>query len=118
MLLGILTGNVTRDAELRTVGENKVCSFGVASNKKVKGEEVVTFVDVSMWGKRGEAICQHITKGKSLTVTGEQSMREHNGKTYIQIEADHIAFGGGGKPKDQPSDGGSSGGAGGDDIPF
>lgn len=120
MLLGVLQGNVTRDAEVRDVSGDKVCSFGVASNDKVKGEEVVTFVDVSIWGKRGEALCQYLTKGKNVTITGPLSRREHEGKTYLQIRADQVAFGGGGKASGG-SNGDSGGGSGGgedDSIPF
>ncbi len=116
MLLGTLVGNITRDAEVRDAGGNKVCGFSVASNDQVKGEKVTTFVDCSLWGTRGEKLAQYLTKGKSVTVVGKLSKREHDGKTYLQMEASEVAFGGGpsGSGGAQPADTQQKG----DDIPF
>jgi single-stranded DNA-binding protein len=95
MIVGMLHGNVTRDAVMRGEGTTQVCSFGVASNEKVKGEDKTTFVDVSIWGERGKNLCAHITKGKKVAVVGPMSQREHEGKQYLQISADRFDFGGG-----------------------
>ncbi len=84
---------------MRAAGTDGVCSFGVASETKVKGEKVTTWVDCSLWGKRGEALCQYLTKGVKVTVIGELSMREHNGKTYLQVKVSEIAMQGGGERK-------------------
>ena len=118
MLIATLSGNITRDAELRQAGQDKVASFGVASNEKVKGEEKVTFVDCSVFGRRGESLCQHLTKGKKVTVVGRMSTREHNGKTYLQINVSELDFGGGGKKEGGASESKSSGGGGYDDSSY
>lgn len=118
MLSIIASGNITRDATLKQVGEDQVCSLGIACNRKVKGEEKVQFLDLSIWGKRGAALAPHLLKGKKVFVAGELETREHDGKTYLQCRVSELDFGGG------PSGGGgaapAAGGASEDDdkIPF
>lgn len=119
MLTIVASGNVTRDAVLRQVGEDQVCSVGIACNRKGKGgEEKVTFIDLSIWGKRGAALHPHLTKGKKLFVTGELETREHEGKFYLQCRVAELEFGGGGNRNDSDSGGGGSSGDEDDKIPF
>ncbi len=93
MINATVSGRITKDATIRQAGNSNVCSFGLASNKKVKGEEKVTFVDVSIFGARGEALCQYLTKGSFVVVSGELSTRLHNDKTYIQLDAQSVDLG-------------------------
>jgi single-strand DNA-binding protein len=96
MLTVTASGNITRDAQLRAAGDTQVCSFGLACNRKVKGEDVTVFLDCSVFGQRGEKLNQHLTKGKKVFVTGELSTRVHEGKTYLQCRVSELDFGGGG----------------------
>lgn len=102
-----VTGNVTKDAESRNVGSDGVTKFDVASNTKVKGEKQTTFLSCDIWGKRGTALLPYIKKGQSVTVIGELTRREHEGKTYLGIRVDHIDLqgksGGGGSSQDSGS---------------
>jgi single-strand DNA-binding protein len=97
MLTAFVTGNLGKDAELRDAGGEKVLSFNVASNRKVKGNDVTTWVSCSVWGKRAAALANHKSKGKRVAVTGELSTREHNGKTYLELRVSELDFMGGGK---------------------
>ena len=82
MINTVVTGNLGQDAELRTTANGDVlCSFSVASNSKVKGEKVTTWVKCTLWGKRGEALSQYLTKGTKVAVAGELSLNEYNDKT-------------------------------------
>lgn len=81
----VISGNATRDAELRQVGGSSVLEFGVCVNDRRKNEagewvDVPNFVDVTMWGKRAEALAPMITKGKALTVSGRLHWRQWQGK--------------------------------------
>jgi single-strand DNA-binding protein len=105
MLTAVISGNVGKDAALRDAGGTPVCSFSVASNSKVRGEKVTTWIDVSVFGARGQALQPHITAGTKIVVQGELSTREHNGKTYLQINADRIDLMGGGR-RDEPQQNG------------
>ena len=64
----IITGNLTRDPELRnTPNGASVCSFSVAVNRTYRdasGEqkEDVSFIDCSAWGKLAEMISQYAKK--------------------------------------------------------
>jgi len=73
----ILMGNLTRDPEVRfTPNGSPVCHFGLAVNRRYKTQEgdwreETTFVDLTMWGKRGEAFAKYHTKGKAAFIEGE-----------------------------------------------
>lgn len=71
-----LMGNLTRDPELRyTPSGASVCEFGMAVNRTFttrEGEkrEETLFVDVAMWGRRGEIISEYFSKGKPIFIEG------------------------------------------------
>jgi len=92
MIIATVTGNVGKTAEVRQVGSSSVCNFTVASNKTVKGEKRTTWVQCALWGSRGEKLAPHITKGKSVAVGGELSTREHDGKTYVEMDVAAFDF--------------------------
>ena len=79
-----IAGNIGKDAELRTTQNGKdVASFTVAvSNGKNKD---ATWFDCSIWGDRAAKLQPYIRKGDKITVSGEVSAREHNGKAYLQL---------------------------------
>ena len=72
----ILMGNMTRTPELRTIPSGlSVTDIGLAVNnrrKSASGELVdeVTFVDITLWGREAEIVCQYTTKGSPLLVEG------------------------------------------------
>lgn len=82
----IITGNLTRDPELRsTTGGSSVCSFSVAVNRTYRGndgenKEEVSFIDCSAWGKLGEMIAQYGKKGTGVLVSGRLSQRSWEDK--------------------------------------
>lgn len=71
------TGRLGADAELRTTqsGE-KVLGFRVANDVGFGDRKTTQWVECSLWGRRGEAIAQYMTKGKQVAVSGELTMRE------------------------------------------
>lgn len=67
------SGRIGRDAEKRFVGETSVVSFSMAVDRpKKQGQEKPDsdWYKIEMWGKRGEALCQYLTKGTKLVVQG------------------------------------------------
>jgi single-strand DNA-binding protein len=99
----VIAGNCTKDAEMRTTqnGTN-VAGFTVAVNGFANGEKTTDFFDVSLWGKRGEAVMQFAKKGAKICVTGELGTREYNGKTYLTVRASDFTPMGGGSSDDRP----------------
>ena len=91
-----IAGNVGKDAVLRTTqGGDKVLSFSVAvdNGKDSNGNSrPATWYDASVWGKRAEALEQHITKGTKLALSGRPTVREHEGKAYLGISVNELTF--------------------------
>ena len=139
----VLTGNLTRDPELRsTGGGTSVCELRVAVNSRRKdgstGEWVdkPNYFDVTVWGAQGENCAQYLAKGRPVAVQGRLDWREWEAqdgskRQAVEIIADSVQFlgsrqdsEGGGQPQFVPSgaqqpdnaDFGSS--ATDDDIPF
>lgn len=110
MISATVVGNLGKDAEMRQAGNDNVCSFSIASSTKAKGEEKTDWVRCSLWGKRGEALHKHLTKGKKVIAVGTLSTREYQGKTYLELRVDQLEFGGSagqqgqqsGKPTETP----------------
>lgn len=99
----ILQGNLTRDPELTFTAQNlAVCKFGMAVNKKLgkdKADEVL-FVDVVAFGKGGEVINQHFSKGKPILVEGRLKLEQWQAKDGTQrskhvVVLDNFSFVGG-----------------------
>ena len=108
----VIAGNVGKDAVLRrTQSQDAVLNFTIAvdNGKDASGNDrPATWYDCSIWGKRGEALERHITKGKKLTLFGRPTARAHEGKAYLGITVDDLTFQGGGN---QSGERGQSGGS-------
>ena len=140
----ILTGNLTRDPELRsTSGGTSVCSLRIAVNSRRKeGDQWVdrpNYFDITVWGTQGENCAQYLSKGRPVAVDGRLNWREweaqDGGKRQsVDIIADSVQFlgsregGGGGQQNGAPEsdlqadtsdfEGAAVGGKSDDDIPF
>jgi single-strand DNA-binding protein len=91
MQIVTIAGNIGRDSELRrTQKGDEVAGFTVAVSKGK--DQPTTWWDCSLWGARAEKLAPYIRKGGKVTVTGEFSTREHEGKTYLQIRVSDIAL--------------------------
>ena len=96
-----IAGGITRDAVNRTTqdGDN-VTSFSVAVSEGFGDKKRSLYFDCSMWGKRGSALSQYLTKGSRVAVSGELSTREHDGKTYLTVRASEVTLMGGGEKRE------------------
>lgn len=65
-----MSGNLTRDPELRDVGSTTLCKFTLASSRKYKDKESTCFVDITVWGKLAEICGKYLLKGKPVIVEG------------------------------------------------
>ena len=86
----IITGNLTRDPELRTTTSgNNVCSFAVAVNRVYRGtdgenKEEVSYIDCVAWGKLGEMISSYAKKGSGVLISGRLNQRSYEGKDGVK----------------------------------
>ena len=110
------TGRLGADGELRTTqsGE-KVLGFRVANDVGFGERKTTQWVDCSIWGRRAESLAPHLTKGKSVVVSGEVTLREYEKRdgtrgAGLSVRVAEIDFTGGAR---EEGGGGSFGGGGG-----
>ena len=104
MISASVGGNVG-SVDFKTLPDGTPClSFGVASNEKVKGEEVTTWVRCQMYGKRAESLSTVVAKGSSVMVSGGLTLREYDGANgkgvSLEMRVDQLAFIGGKRDAD------------------
>src|SRR6266545_7322302 len=100
----VLTGNLTRDPELRTTpGGTSGCKLRVACNTRRKdgstGEwtDKPNFFDVTVWGAQGENCATYLSKGRPVAVSGRLEWREWEAqdgskRQAVEIIADSVQF--------------------------
>ena len=103
----VITGNLTRDPELRTTGSGMaVCDMRVAVNSRRKdasGEWVdkPNYFDVTVFGAQGENCSTYLSKGRPVAVEGRLDWREWEAKDgsgkrqAVSIIANSVQFLGG-----------------------
>ena len=100
----ILIGNLTKDPELRyTPQGTPVCTMRLASTTKFKSgdsmKDETLFINVVVWGKQGETVAQHLSKGRSVLVEGRLQERrwetEGQQKSRFEVVAQGVRFLGG-----------------------
>jgi single-strand DNA-binding protein len=120
-----LTGNLGRDPELRsTQAGDQVCSFSVASKQGFKRDAPTEWFRCSVWGKRGETIHSHLRKGMKVTVVGEFTIGEYQGKPQYDVRVSDVDWQAIGERTEQPQQQPTGGGYAAaqpdldDDVPF
>lgn len=92
----VIAGKLARDAEVRSTQQgDSVCSFTVAVDQRNGLDKTTNWWRVSVWGKRGEALAPYLLKGASVTVSGQFSLGEYDGKPQLNVHANEIALQGG-----------------------
>jgi single-strand DNA-binding protein len=99
----VLTGNLTRDPELRTTPSGtSVCGLRIACNTRRKDSsgqwvDKPNYFDVTVWGAQGENCAQYLSKGRPVAVDGRLEWREWedkegNKRQAVDIIADSVQF--------------------------
>lgn len=85
----IITGNLTRDAELRyTSNQKPVLTFAVAVNRLGQDNVQATdYFNCVFWGKTGEALSKWLTKGRGVLVRGSMRSRTYEAKDGHKVTA-------------------------------
>ncbi len=96
------TGNVGKDAEVRTVNGTDVCNFNVAVRQGFSRDARSEWYRVAVWGQRANQIAGHIKKGGKVAVVGELTIGEYNGKPQFDVRAHEVDPWCGGKRDDAP----------------
>jgi single-strand DNA-binding protein len=100
----VLTGNLTRDPELRSTNSGtSVCGLRIAVNTRRKDPSTgdwtdkANYFDVTVWGAQGENCAQYLQKGRPVAVDGRLEWREWqdqsgNKRQSVDIIADSVQF--------------------------
>jgi single-strand DNA-binding protein len=100
----VISGNLTRDAELKATGSGvSVLKLGVAVNDRRKNqqsgewEDHANFVDVTIFGARGEALSRFLTKGTKVAIEGklrwsQWENQQGEKRSKLEVVADEIEF--------------------------
>ena len=96
-------GNLTRNVEVREVGQSKVARFAIAMNEKYRKQdgtvaESTEFLEVEYWGNSG--VFQYLLKGQMVYVEGSLKTEKWTGndgieKSSIKLRAREIQLLGG-----------------------
>jgi single-strand DNA-binding protein len=98
-----IAGNIGKNAETRTTPNgDKVTSWTVGVDDRTSKEKGTMWFDCTLWGKRGDALAQYLTKGGKVTVSGELTRREYDGKTYLGMNVNDVTLQGGKPSEDAP----------------
>ena len=111
----VITGNLTRDAELRyTANQKPVLTFAVAVNRLGQDNVQATdYFNCVFWGKTGEALSKWLTKGRGVLVRGSMRSRTYEAKdgtkkTAWELTADNFGgielLGGGDRKENQSNE--------------
>ena len=97
MNIGGITGNLTRDPELRRTGDGKaVASFCVAV-KRPYSKDKTDFIDCVAWGQIAEFVSKYFSKGSGIAVDGFYTTRtwedkDGNKRKNTELVASSVGF--------------------------
>jgi single-strand DNA-binding protein len=114
MFIATFTGNLGRDPETRSTSGGDVCSFSVAVKQGFGRDAKSEWFRCSVWGKRGETITRYLRKGMKVTVVGEMTIGEYQGKPQYDVRVVDVdwpfeAQGGQQERRETTQEGGPSG---------
>lgn len=96
-----VAGRLGKDAETRQAGNSSVTGFSVAGDTGFGDRKQSHWFNCSLWGKRGEAMQQYLSKGQEVVVIGEYSEREYNGNKYKELNVLDVKLMGGSQSQGQ-----------------
>lgn len=85
-----LLGRLTKDVELKLIGDRPLAEFSLAVDRKYKnaqGERETDFFNCKLWGKTAETLQQYTMKGQRLLVAGRVEIR-----TFTNQEGQNVKF--------------------------
>lgn len=90
MNIVILNGRLGKDPEEFSAGVR----FSVATTEHFGGEEKTQWHNVTAFGKTGEFVQKHFSKGKAINIQGriEYFKKDEDSPTYTNIIAERVMF--------------------------
>lgn len=86
-----VTGNLTKDPEIKKTANGKSYTFIVVAVNKQKKDEV-NFISLLAWDKLAENAVQYLHKGDCASFMGSIEVFKRNDRTDIQLVVDSVTF--------------------------
>lgn len=77
-------GNLGKDPELKTVGQNQVASFSLAART---GKDETTWMNCAVWGKRAQVAADYLRKGSKITIAGQGKLNSYTTQDGIEKQS-------------------------------
>lgn len=93
----IISGNITKDIDLRKTQTNKsYVKFSVANNEGYGDKKITTFINCTAWEKTADIIAEHCSKGSKVLIEGSwrTNAYEKDNKTFVDtyVSVNSIEF--------------------------
>lgn len=75
-----LSGNLTRDIDVKTYGETVIATTGLAVKDTFSKEDRTDFFEIVAFGKRAETMGQYLCKGDPIIVVGRINIENYTDK--------------------------------------
>lgn len=85
----ILTGNLTRDVEIKVYGNTTVARVGIAVNRPFKKDEV-DFFNLVAFQKTAEFLSKYFVKGSRILIEGYLRTSNYEGKDGVKRTATDV----------------------------
>lgn len=75
-----LIGRITKDLELKHIGEKNTANvkFNLAVDNYENGQKGADFIPVVVWGNQAENLCKYCGKGSQIAVNGALKIRSYD----------------------------------------
>jgi single-strand DNA-binding protein len=89
-------GHLGRDPEMKDAGGHEVAKFSIACNNPRRKDDDPIWLNVSVFGRQGQACMDYLKKGRPVFVSGSFWPREYEsqGETRVSydVNADVVQF--------------------------
>lgn len=84
--LVFISGRLTADSDIMYYESGRCkATFTLAVDGYFNKEKITSFIKCEAWGKQAEFAAEYFKKGKNISVFGELTSNEYNGKMYYSI---------------------------------
>lgn len=91
--LVFISGRLTADSDIKYYESGKCkATFTLAVDGYFNKEKITSFIKCEAWGKQAEFAAEYFKKGKNISVFGELTSNEYNGKMYYSINCKTANF--------------------------
>lgn len=77
----LVTGNITKDLEVKKSGDMDILKFSVAVRRD---KDNVDFIPVTVFGKQAEAVAKYCSKGSKVLVSGALRINNYEDKNKVK----------------------------------